>query len=51
MDGLGSDLVLTAWTKRLRLASFDAPLAAAFVDAYRGRGPEHPVRLDVEDRG
>ena len=44
MDGLGSDLVLTAWTKTLRLTSFDAPLAAAFIDAYRGRGPEHPVR-------
>ena len=48
MDGLGSDLVLTAWTKRLRLSSFDAALAAAFVDAYRGRGPEHPVRLQLE---
>lgn len=48
MDGLGSDLVLTAWTKTLRLSSFDAALAAAFVDAYRGRGPEHPVRLQLE---
>jgi hypothetical protein len=50
MDGLGRDLVLTAWTKTLRLRSFDAAdaadaaLAAAFIDAYRGRGPEHPVR-------
>ena len=40
--------VLTAWTKTLRLSSFDAALAAAFVDAYRGRGPEHPVRLQLE---
>ncbi len=43
-DGLGRDLVLTAWAKTLRLRSFDAALAAAFIDRYRGRGPEHPVR-------
>ena len=43
-DGLRGDLVLTAWTKTLRLKTFDAALAAAFIDAYRGRGPEHPVR-------
>ena len=51
MDGLGGDLVLTAWTKTLRLRSFDAGLAAAFVDAHRGRGPEHPVRVDLESGG
>ncbi len=44
MEGLGGDLVLTAWTKTLRLKTFDPALAAAFIDAYRGRGPEHPVR-------
>jgi hypothetical protein len=44
MPGLGESLTLTAWTKQLRLDRFDAPLAAAFIDAYRGRGPEHPVR-------
>jgi hypothetical protein len=44
IDGLGGDLVLTAWTKTLRLKTFDAALAAAFIDAYRGRGPEHRVR-------
>jgi len=42
--GLGDEVVLTAWTKMLRLKTFDAGPAAAFVDAYRGRGPEHPVR-------
>ncbi len=42
--GLGAGVVLTAWTKRLDLDGFDAPAAAAFVDAYRGRGPENPVR-------
>ncbi len=42
--GLGNELVLTAWTRSLRLNSFDAAQAAAFVDAFRGRGPENPVR-------
>lgn len=43
-SGLGEALVLTAWTKRLELGSFDPAAAAAFIDAYRGRGPENPVR-------
>ncbi len=42
--GLGEGLVLTAWHKSLTLDGFDADAAAAFIDAYRGRGPEHPVR-------
>jgi hypothetical protein len=42
--GLGNAVALTAWTKRLELASFDPATAAAFIDAYRGRGPENPVR-------
>ncbi len=42
--GLAGEVVLTAWTKRLRLDQFDAEAAAAFIDAFRGRGPEHPVR-------
>lgn len=42
--GLGESLVLTAWTKRLRLDDFQPAVAAAFIDAYRGRGPENPVR-------
>jgi hypothetical protein len=44
MRGLRERIVLTAWVKRLDLKTFDAAAAAAFVDAYRGRGPEHPVR-------
>jgi hypothetical protein len=44
MPGLDKRLVLTAWTKRLELESFDEAAAAAFIDAFRGRGPEHPVR-------
>ena len=43
-QGLGQTIELTAWTKLLRLETWDAALAAAFIDAYRGRGPENPVR-------
>jgi len=42
--GLGQAIVLTAWAKRLELNPFDPAAAAAFIDAYRGRGPERPVR-------
>lgn len=44
MPGLRRGIVLTAWTKRLTLNRFDAASAAAFIDAYRGRGPETRVR-------
>jgi len=42
--GLGSEVVLTAWTKLFRQKTFDASAAAVFIDKYRGRGPEHRVR-------
>ncbi len=42
--GLGERLVLTAWNRELRLERFDPAVAAAFIDKYRGRGPENPVR-------
>lgn len=42
--GIGEELVLTAWNQTLRLSSFEAEPVAAFVDRFRGRGPEHPVR-------
>lgn len=42
--GLGQDIVLTAWTKKLVQPEFAADAAASFVDEYRGRGPENPVR-------
>ncbi len=42
--GLGKAVVMTAWRKILRLDTFDPATAAAFVDAFRGRGPENPVR-------
>jgi hypothetical protein len=48
MERLGEEVVLNAWTKTLRLKSFDPALAAAFIDRYRGRGPENPVRVDLE---
>ena len=42
--GLGDRLLLTAWRKSLSLDGFDADAAAVFIDAYRGRGPENPIR-------
>ena len=42
--GLGESIVLTAWVKELRQDRFDPASAAAFIDAFRGRGPENPVR-------
>jgi hypothetical protein len=42
--GLGERVILTAWTKRLDQEVFDPAGAAAFIDAYRGRGPENRVR-------
>ena len=42
--GLGEAVVLTAWSKIFRLDQFDPAAAAAFIDRYRGRGPENPVR-------
>lgn len=44
MPGLGEEVVLTAWERMLRLEPFDSAAAAAFIDRFRGRGPEHPVR-------
>ncbi len=44
LSGPGETVVLTAWRKRLDLSPFDPAAAAAFIDAYRGRGPENPVR-------
>lgn len=37
-------VILTAWTQMLRLKEWDQAKAEAFVDAFRGRGPENPVR-------
>ena len=41
---LGEGIVLTAWQKRLALPRYDEEKAAAFIDAFRGRGPENAVR-------
>lgn len=42
--GLKRKVVLTAWRKRLDMEAFNAADAVRFIDAYRGRGPENPVR-------
>ena len=44
LHGLGESIVLTAWQRRLRLSQFDPNAAAAFIDAFRGRGRERRVR-------
>lgn len=36
--------VLTAWQVRLRLDEYDPERVDAFLDAFRGKGPENPVR-------
>ncbi len=38
--GLESSIIFTAWTKILRMDSYDNEQAQAFMDAYRGKGPE-----------
>jgi len=37
-------LILTAWRAIFRLKGLEKEKVLAFVDAFRGRGPEHPVR-------
>jgi hypothetical protein len=37
-------VILTAWEVALRLEKYDAGRVDKFVDAYRGKGPENPVR-------
>jgi len=42
--GIGPGVALTAWTKLLILPGFDEQATLAFIDAFRGRGPEQIVR-------
>ena len=42
--GFGEEVILTAWRKKLRLKPFVESTAAAFIDSFRGRGPENPIR-------
>lgn len=44
MPGIGRQVVVVTWNRLLRLRKFDGEAAAAFIDAYRGRGPEQQVR-------
>jgi hypothetical protein len=41
---LDEAVVLTAWEHRQMLDRFDDAAVGAFIDAYRGRGPEQKVR-------
>jgi hypothetical protein len=42
--GLGQSIQLTAWDKVMTQETWQPALAAAFIDQFRGRGPENPVR-------
>lgn len=37
-------IILTAWRAMLRLTKVDMNRVSSFVDTFRGRGPENPVR-------
>lgn len=37
-------IIMTAWTHMLKMKEFNQQDAEAFIDAFRGRGPENPVR-------
>jgi len=43
-DDPAAPYVLTAWQVRLRMDEYDPETVDAFLDAFRGRGPENPVR-------
>ncbi len=42
--GSASPLIFTAWRAKMPLNGYDTKKADQFLDAFRGRGPEHPVR-------
>lgn len=43
-EDLGEGIILNAWRTTIRLDKFDPAITAAFIDRYRGRGPENPIR-------
>jgi len=43
-DSPDAAYVLTAWQVRLDMDEYDPETVRAFLDAFRGRGPENPVR-------
>lgn len=43
-DDPAAPYVLTAWQVRLRMQEYDPETVQAFLDAFRGRGPENSVR-------
>lgn len=42
--GMGEAMVLSAWQHRIQLDRFEPEIVAAFIDRFRGRGPEQAVR-------
>ena len=43
-DNPDAAYVLTAWQVRQDMDEYDPETVRAFLDAFRGRGPENPVR-------
>jgi hypothetical protein len=42
--GLGKGIILTAWTKMLRMQTFDPATLLEFIDSFRAKGPERPQK-------
>ncbi len=42
--GLKTPIILTAWRAKLPLGQYDTKKVNQFLDAFRGRGPENPIR-------
>jgi len=46
----GKKTMAVAWRKRLDLDAFDVPSIAAFIDAFRGCGPENRAHCVLRGR-
>jgi hypothetical protein len=42
--GVVPPLIFTAWRVKMPLNGYDTKKADQFLDSFRGRGPEHPIR-------
>ena len=42
--GMATPVILTAWRSKMSLKNYDLKKIDDFLDAFRGRGPENPIR-------
>lgn len=42
--GISAPIILTAWRSKMSLKEYDSKKIEDFLDAFRGRGPENPIR-------